>query len=826
MRVWIVALCLATVVAETMPAQSPPATPPASFPDQAAPPTLPLTTLGIGTKIRNRAWTPLRCRVENQGPARTGTAIAEAREEFSGQVTTYTRPFWLPAQAVRTFEFPVFCDLPAWDAPATGVRQAATLRLTDGGLRVWAAEAVRGVYVPEEALFVLCADARLPNYRFLDDVVVGHGKRPIGRTVVTPADLPDRPIHYRGVDTVILGSAGVKELRLPQVAALRDWVGAGGQLFLVPAAGGDIADFAGLDDLTAGQFVAVTTVSSLMELNRWGTAPDFPEGLRLARLVTGPGTARLGTADSPLVVAQEYGVGRVVAVGFDTGDPVLQHWVGAAAMWREWLADRPAFFQDADRVVERAAQTDSILSRLAGVKVVGRGTIKVYLAFLVCGLGAVLLAFRLTRRPEWGWGVMVALAVAAGGVAAVGAQRWRAQPEPFLNEVYMAVTASGADRLGLFAVLGLFSPVETTYRVELADDRAAVQPGRTTTVLPQTFALGYEDRLTVSAVPVAAAGMRPLTGRATVTGGPAPEVRVRVGSEGVDVTVANPAPVSFTDSFFKFNRLVVPLGDLAAGARREVRHVIGSAPGADVAYSARIVQGATEKTQQSFRSIFFPDPAYAADRTVSADQLLLRRLRTEPTEPAWYGWSDRPLFPVAGIAPAAARRGLGLWAVRARAEYGRGRLWLPKGLLSLVPRSKGAQVAEQAPGRFAGTYGQQLLVEFQLPDGCPDLTVTEGTLTVAFRAAAFTARVSVAPREVAAEPEPDPARFIPVAGDGPEYRLESPARFYNPATRSLLVAVEITATRAAAGGGWQTAVNQWQIRDLDLEVKGVTHDSD
>ncbi len=827
MRVWIVALSLATVVAGEVLAQWPPAAPvqQAAQPvEKSTTPDLHLTALGFGAKFRNRAWAPLRCRIENPGEERAGEAIAEAREEFSGQVTVYSRPLRMPARSTRLFEFPAFCDLPInWDPKAGLARTALKVRITDGRLKVWDEGTAIGAYVTEESLFVLCADTRLPSYKFLDELLVGAGKRPVGRSVIGPVDLPRRPINYRGVDVLILGTLEKVELSPLQVSAIRDWVGGGGLLFLVPGVGGPLADFDVLGDLVPVQYVSAGAVSTLPALERWKSPPEFPEGLRFTRMLARSGDVMLGTRESPLVVAQHYGLGRVVAVAFDTGDMVVQRWAGSTPMWTEWLGWRPQFFQDAERVVERAEQTDTILSNLAGIKVVTRATMKFYLAGLAIGLTAVLLLFRLTRTPEWGWVVIAALALGGGVVAAVAAQRWKAQPQAYLNEVYAAVTTSGSDRLNVYGVFGLFSPKEATYRLAVTDETVSVQPGRTATVLPQTFAMSYEDKLTVAAVPVAESGMRPLSGRATVVGLAAPVVRARLTGDGLDVEVVNSGAEPLTDCFFKFNRLVLPLGDVPAGGTWQARGAKGSEPGADIQFTSRVVQGAEDAVHQLFRSIFFPDPTYSAERKFSPDMLVMRRFRTQPTEPALFGWTDRPIFPVAEVTPAVARRGVGLWAARTTASYEEGRVWLPKGVMPLAHRNKGALMTEQAEGRFGGNYGQQVLVEFQLPPGCPDLRVEEATLFVAFRATAFESRVSIAPRELVTEVEPNTATFTRLTGDGPGYRLPQPARFYNPDTRSFLVAVEIEPLRRpAAGEAWQTSVNYWQIRDLDLEVKGVT----
>ena len=273
---------------------------------------------------------------------------------------------------------------------------------------------------------------------------------------------------------------------------------------------------------------------------------------------------------------------------------------------------------------------------------------------------------------------------------------------------------------------------------------------------------------------------------------------------------------ALSDAFLRLNRFVTPLGDLAAGKGGERTGLAEN----DGKYSARMVRGGADELRGRLRNIFFPDAVFTTLRTFAFDQRrYYSHFRGSEPQPVVYGWSDRPELPLGG---APARRAVGLWAIEADVTYAGPRLWLPKGTLALRLKNKSAVTAEIAEGRFMGTRPAQLVLEFSLPAGCPDLEPSEATFYLEFRGSAFRPTVRVAPPG-ASDDDAATGRWLPLAG-GPTYRLAQPGKYYNPATRSIVFAVSVDSASATARAteNAMLGLSSWQIRDCDLEVKGVS----
>ena len=778
-------------------------------------------TLGFMARSHNRSWGPLHVDIENPGPEREGYLVAEGLGEYCQQVTSFRRPVWIPAHAFRSVTYPAWSDHHPLE-PGDPADELLRVKLTDGGVQVWSQLAAIGLPQPEESLLVMVSDARFPSYTFLDRKVATVRGRPLARSPELPTGLPRHPEEYAGIEVLVLGDPGEDALTPLQVEALRDWVRLGGCLIYT---GGPTADTEAMDEFRAMlpvDFLSRQGVSTLEDLRRWGPPPEFDENLAFYRMTLRDGRVILGTAQRPLAAARAEGAGQVVALALDTGNARFQTWDGAANFYRDLLNGAPHFFPQADRVMERSPSIAGLLSRLAGVRVLSRGVVSLYLALVVGGMMAVLVGFRFTRSPEWAWPVALALALAGGTAAIFGAARYKRQPQPYLNEIDLVATRTGQDVARVYATLGLFSPREQSYQLDLPDERVTVRPGRSETMPPQRFVMDWRNRLSVRDLHVRTEDMRTMFGQTARGPLPHPQAEFQVGPDGLKVRITNPGGQRLEDAFVKFNRLVLPVGDLPPGTVLERTAALGGEAGAETVYSSRLVRSPGDELRAAVRALFFPDPVYTLGQGFSfADWIIRTRLQPRGESPALYGWSETPLFPVETVAPAAARRSVGLWAIESEVNYEGPTLVLPKGMLELQMKDNLSATLERAEGRFSGTRPAAMLAEFRLPAGCPDLQVTRARLYLAFRSGAYRAEVRLAPRDLVAAPKPDPARFEPIPG-GPVYVVADPQRYFNPRTRSFLASIQIEATEetgrseAAASG-----VRYWQVRDLDMDLQGA-----
>jgi len=784
---------------------------------QPEPPRIKNAQAGFSGQFRNRHWTPLRVDIENAGPARTGLLVAELEGTFTKQRVQFSRPVFLPAQSVRQFEFPILPDSRPGQPDKIRFDKVVSVKLTDGGLRTWSQTEAIGSQVGEDAFFLLICDASFSGYRGLREMTVGAEKRVFARAQAAPKNLPRRPLDLRGFDALVLGGLTETELSPLQLAAVRDYVAVGGHLIVLPSAAPGLTPT--LAELLPGTFVAPQRVETLPAV---AGEFIFTNGVNVARLIAERGETLAGTRERPWVLSRNAGAGRVTMLAFDAGSEEFNGWPGAKDYWRELLGNAPQFLHHADRLLARAPQTERVLASLSGIKVLSRHGVLLYLAGVCGGLLLVLAAARFTARPERGWAVAGGLALVTAIATVTMAARWKATPEPFLNEVYVATARSGEDVGRVQAALGLFSPTEQAFHLQTSTDTASLGPGRSALTPPELFRLDYEARLSVSNLAVRADDLRTLIGRAPQTTVRAPVLRASIGAEGLSLVVSNRSDAALSGPFLKFNRFIVPLPDVAPGAQLEKSGLSVNAH----SVSTELLRSTRQQERERLREAFFPAPVYSGDLAMTYDERRFQKLlRGREPLPVLFSWSDAPAFPLAAIEPSVARRAVGLLAVEGSIEFTGPTLLLPPGVMPLQLRNLGAHAFERSEGCFASGRPGQVALEFSLPPGCPSLTAQELTVHFEFRGAAFQPAVYVAQGDFNMQGELQ--QFLPrmeKISATPPARVPEPSRFLKAGARSVIVLVDITysAEGKQLGTSMNPNLHTWQLRDLDLELKGTT----
>lgn len=787
------------------------------LPAQEQPPRIKHAQAGFSGQFRNRHWAPLVVDIENPGPARTGLLVAETEGFLTKQRVQFTRPVFLPAQSTRQFEFPILADLRPKQMDQVRFDRAVSVKLTDGGLQTWSQNEAIGNQVAEDAFFLLICDESFTGYRGLREMTVGPDKRVFARAQTQLKNLPRRPLDLRGFDALVLGGLTETELSPLQLHAVRDFVAVGGHLLVLPSAAPGIN--AGLAELMPGTFVSSQRVETLPEV---AGQFIFTNGVSIARLVAERGEPLAGTRERPWALTRNVGAGRVTMLAFEAGSEEFNAWPGAKDYWRELLGNAPQFLHHADRLLARTPQAERVLASLSGIKVLSRHGVLLYLAGVCGGLLLALVAFRFTRRPERGWAVAGGLALVTAIAAVTTAARWKATPEPFLNEVFVATARSGEDTGRVQAALGLFSPAERTFRLQTASDSASLVPGRSALTPPELFRLDYEAQLSVSNLAVRADDLRTFVGRAPQLSVRAPTLKARFGADGLSVSVSNRSAAVLSAPFLKLNRFVVPLPDVAPGAQLEQAGLRVNAH----RVSNELLRTTRQQDRERLREAFFPTPIYSGDLAMTYDERRFQKLlRGREPQPVLFSWSDAPAFPLGAIEPPAERRAVGLLAVEGEIEYSGPTLMLPSGVMPLQLRNLGAYAFERSEGCFASGRPGQVALEFSLPPGCPTLTAQELTVHFEFRGAAFQAEFYVIPSDF--DLRGDLAQLLPRMeriGATPPLRVPEPGRFVRPGSRSVTVVASIThsAEGKRLGSSMNPNLHVWQLRDLDLELKGTT----
>lgn len=298
---------------------------------------------GLNGASRNGRWTFVRLSCANQGDSFNGVATVQGFMYSGNELAeVYETPVLLPKGSRKEFLVYVPSD-------ARASYHTVTLR---SGNRVLFEEKVgtaTGKRTPVQ-FWAVTAEQCLAVYlaqgddapRELRFDTSGQSAVPLPRiqvATVSPQQLPDRWIGFDAADVVIAHADIFQSARNDRLDALLDWVGAGGQLVLMPRAHetgrlhADWAKLFGMQVATAVPFVAGDAF-----LDRYGSAPTNAlrtvwEGVAHTEL--------LGDEPGPLLSRRRYGVGSISFCAFDMTSAAWRDWRGANALWRDLLL--PAF---------------------------------------------------------------------------------------------------------------------------------------------------------------------------------------------------------------------------------------------------------------------------------------------------------------------------------------------------------------------------------------------------------------------------------------------------------------------------------------------------
>ena len=150
-------------------------------------------------------------------------------------------------------------------------------------------------------------------------------------TGLAPSDLPDRWYGYSILQALIWTPLGGSPDAAPgpSQAAIREWVRRGGHLVIILDTIGDPWADSGLRDLLPVTKEQTVSVSDLRPPRWLGEPVRRPRGERYRLEATvfrpDPDVAVLHTdnQDRPLVIAQQFGLGRVTLIGVNVADPQM-----------------------------------------------------------------------------------------------------------------------------------------------------------------------------------------------------------------------------------------------------------------------------------------------------------------------------------------------------------------------------------------------------------------------------------------------------------------------------------------------------------------------
>ena len=394
------------------------------------------------------------------------------------------------------------------------------------------------------------------------------------------ADLPERPEGWGVLDRLIWQDVDSNQLTAAQLAALRQWLAAGGRLIIVGGSAGIGTLSAFPDDVLPYRPTATLDIdpSSLVPL--LGPLPEGAANLPAMGGALANGRALATSGDRVVAADLAYGSGRVTLLGIDPTTGWLARSKGVDALWRGLLPDRTG---DAAGLVDDSQLVQAVYALPALALPPTSGLLVIIAAYiLIIGPLNYLILRRLDRR-ELAWITMPVLVLGFAAVA-FGYGSFLHGTDVVVNEVAIVRGASDATEATAQVYFGIFSPTRATYQVEVPQGALLASPingdpfgqggSGTLDILQGT---GTERPSAVRNLSVGSGSLRVVRAQLPVV---APRMRVSLTLTGgvLSGTFENASDQALEGVAVVLGSSVSVLGDVAAHTTKDVRLTIQDNP--------------------------------------------------------------------------------------------------------------------------------------------------------------------------------------------------------------------------------------------------------
>ena len=322
---------------------------------------------GFDNSVRAGTWYPVTIEVFNDGPS--FDAVVELSGGRFGGITVRV-PVELPTNTRKRFSIPLFAS--------SQTVIAVDGRLLDSKGRVQDERPGQQVGLLAWDVPLLAAlpgsFSGVPTFPESERVARDQWKLRVAR--LQPEIFPDNSISLEGLNSLYLNSARALELKEPQVTALLNWVRTGGQLIVAVDQANDVTATPWLRDLLPATLGGQSNVRLGTELHRWVTqeewnprfafrsprsntrsgdvyralTPDLSVDVTetpLLQLRSPKGTVLKTASGAPWLVADSWGRGQVVLLGFNPEREPLKSWRLRPWFWAKLTAVPEAFLAPA-----------------------------------------------------------------------------------------------------------------------------------------------------------------------------------------------------------------------------------------------------------------------------------------------------------------------------------------------------------------------------------------------------------------------------------------------------------------------------------------------
>jgi hypothetical protein len=305
------------------------------------------------------------------------------------------------------------------------------------------------------------------------------------RCILRPERLPDRAAALDNIHAIILHDCPIEAFNADQRRALRDYVGGGGTLVVVPGVDREWLNDPFLQEFLPGPIKDSHTVTELPALQN--AAFSRATVTQNGQVVSGPRNANsdplrsdtpirifepaggnwvVGAGGEPLVVESPYGAGTVLFVATDLNRRPINKWNGTEILWSDALGfQRHARAADANQLLWQ----DLELLRAGSSNLRRTPPILMLLALTLCYALAVgpahLILMRKLKRPMLALGTIPAVAAAFVGIILLSGMVYRGTAS--VSQQLQVMVSRSEDRIAQERVLfALHASSDRPYDIE------------------------------------------------------------------------------------------------------------------------------------------------------------------------------------------------------------------------------------------------------------------------------------------------------------------------------------------------------------------------
>ena len=473
---------------------------------------------GYDGTVREAAWFPITCEINNDGPPIRG--FIEVAPANFGKGQTQRVPVELPTGTLKRIVIPAFAPSryqTTWDVRLVDDRG----RLVKDAVGV---QAQRSIGWETKLIGALPRSAS--GTVMLRSIKRNQPDMQPASVRFQPTMLPDNPLLLEGLDAIYLNSEAVATLRSSQVNALIAWMNAGGHLIVAIEQVSDVNAAPWLKNILPCEPKEIVAAGVHSELVRWiceGTAENYstesatplaptptpPPGKRRnrqkmptpvpaassaardmsvfkdlgldeafnaaeIRVVTGTirdGRAVVSVGDKPLIITGNRGLGRVTALMFSPEREPFKSWKDLPMFWTKMLEVPMELYTTADHYAGYGHGADGIFGAMLDSRQVHKLPVGWLLILLVVYLIVIgpfdRVWLKKINKPMLTWITFPCYVVFFSGLIYFIGYRLRAGDSE-LNELHVVDVLRNGEKAELRGrtYFSIYSPSNAKYSVQ------------------------------------------------------------------------------------------------------------------------------------------------------------------------------------------------------------------------------------------------------------------------------------------------------------------------------------------------------------------------